>query len=94
MVTKKKPIKVRRRILSNKRTKGGNKKQHSKKRRTKRTKNKIKGGARGKVRRGEKRSLEVEDEDEDEAKPEYERWTGEAISFVLVDLHGRYLKRL
>ena len=45
MVTKKKPIKVRRRILSNKRTKGGNKKQHSKKRRTKRTKNKIKGGA-------------------------------------------------
>ena len=31
MVTKKKPIKVRRRILSNKRTKGGNKKNIQKK---------------------------------------------------------------
>jgi hypothetical protein len=91
MVTKKKTYKVRRRIISKKRTKGGNKKQHSKKRRTKRTKNKIKGGVRGEEMRGEKRSRE--DEDEDEAKPEYERWTGEAISFVLVDLHGSYLKR-
>jgi hypothetical protein len=86
MITKKKPIKVRRRILSNKRTKGGKKKQHSKKRRTKRTKNKIKGGANSERK---KRKLE----DEDEAKPEYERWTGEAISFVLVDLHGSYLSR-
>lgn len=91
MVTKKKPIKVRRRILSNKRTKGGNKKQHSKKRRSK-----IKGGAPpsgySKVRKPiklstplKKKASKINTKLQLDRKPK-----NNAISFVLVDLHGSY----
>ena len=93
MVTKKKPIKVRRRILSNKRTKGGNKKQHSKKRRNKRTKNKIKGGARGEARaRAKRKSSSLENSRDNEYRPSQDpaKKAKNVISFVLVDLHGSY----
>ena len=104
MITKKKPIKVRRRILSNKRTKGGNKKQHSKKRRTK-----IKGGVPPsgdlKVRKPitlstphKKKASKINTNPQLEKKaskintnPQLDRKPkNKAISFVLVDLHGSY----